>query len=99
MGPFVLTTRLAFRDGLADKSRRRVPFHGKQMPVSDRSPTLESLAADLATGKPEGALDLAKDGKATQLAITRDGKFVIAGTTGTKFIVWDLAKGERIFTS
>ena len=31
--------------------------------------------------------------------MTPDGKFLIAGTTGTKFIVWDLAKGERVFTS
>ena len=54
---------------------------------------------DLETGKHIGELDLDNDGKSTQLAMTPNGKFLIVGTTGTKFIVWDLAKRERVYTS
>ncbi|KPV53090.1 hypothetical protein SE17_11675, partial [Kouleothrix aurantiaca] len=60
------------------------------------------LIYDTDAGTKLGELDLKKDGKATQLAITPDGKFLVAGTTGTVFIVWDLSKGEfgeRIYTS
>ncbi len=57
------------------------------------------LVYDLETGKKTGELDLAKDGKSTQLAMTPDGKFLVAGTTGTKFIVWDLSTGKRTYTS
>ncbi|MDQ2997877.1 MAG: WD40 repeat domain-containing protein, partial [Chloroflexota bacterium] len=91
-------------DILVDKTRHdsinslAITPDGKQIIASTGAGT-KLLIYDLATGKPTGALDLAKDGKSTQLAITPDGKFVIAGTTGTKFIVWDLAKGERVFTS
>ncbi len=57
------------------------------------------LIYDLATGKRTGELDLEVDGRSTHLAMTPDGKFLIAGTSGTKFIVWDLTQGERVFTS
>jgi WD40 repeat protein len=91
-------------DVMVDKTRHDsinslvITPDGKQIIASTGSGS-SLLIYDLATGKRTGELDLGKDGKSTQLAMTPDGKFLIAGTTGTKFIIWDLAQGERVFTS
>ena len=60
------------------------------------------LIYDLESGTRLGELSLEKNGRATQIAMTPDGKFLVAGTTGTTFLVWDLSKGEfgeLIYTS
>src|SRR5262249_478939 len=44
-------------------------------------------------------LDLGKNGRANDIAMTPDGKLLIAGTTEKRFVIWDLTTSDQLFTS
>ncbi|MBK9711505.1 MAG: protein kinase [Kouleothrix sp.] len=57
------------------------------------------LILDLETGKQVKTLDLNDGARSSSIALTPDGKYLIAGGSDKTFIIWDMASGERIFNS
>jgi WD40 repeat protein len=57
------------------------------------------LIWDLETGKQLRTLDLNKGGKANDIALSADGKFLVAGSTDKTFMIWEVASGKVVFNS
>jgi WD40 repeat protein len=97
--PIYKVTDIMSNDTVHDSiSTLAITPDGKQI-VGSSGTGAQILFWDLETGKQIKTLDLDKGTRAVAMAMTPDGKRLIAGGADKVFIVWDLASGERVFTS